>query len=131
MKGMGTAVAEKDGIKYLAAPKLKDAPGVVHGFLSRTRGVSTGGFSSLNFDDKRGDSPETVDRNREIFLRAFGIEGGGLITMNQVHGGSVFAVKESPAVMPEADALVTAGSGNILGVLTADCVPILLYDPVG
>ena len=126
-----TGLAEKGGIKFFSSPLLERAPGAVHGFLTRTGGASSPPFSSLNFSSRVGDDPGRVRQNREAFSRAFGIPGEKIFTPVQVHGESVFVlegggIKEAP----EADAVLTAQKGVAIGVLTADCLPVLLLDPV-
>jgi YfiH family protein len=103
-----------------------------HGFLTRRGGVSQGPFESLSFVVNRGDSLENVRRNREIALEKLGLAGKELITVNQVHGTEIIVV-ESPwgfnkGQTPDADVLITQNPDFVLGVFTADCVPILMSD---
>ena len=100
----------------------------VHGFSCRTGGVSQGRHGSLNLSDKWGDDPENVRENLRRFAAAVGFEPARLVTARQVHGVEVVAAK-TVTEETEADAVWTRrGSGVIVGVRTADCVPVLLVD---
>ena len=116
-----------NGLKFFSSPLFGE--GVVHGFLTRKGGVSGPPYESLNFDARDTDPRENVDENRSRFFSAFGVER--LITVSQVHGSSVFRLEGGlSASPPEADAIVTNVSGVAIGMLTADCLPVLIYDPV-
>ena len=108
--------------------------GIRHGFSTREGGVSTGRYATLNVGGKWGDDPAHVAQNRQRLAEAGGFPLARLHTARQVHGARVVLVDESDpaAVAPEeADALVTRAPGVVLGVYTADCVPILLGDGEG
>ncbi|GAB1335142.1 peptidoglycan editing factor PgeF [Streptomyces sp. E-15] len=101
-------------------------------FTDRWGGVSAAPYEELNLGGAVGDAPEAVRGNREAAARALGLDPGLVVWMNQVHGADV-AVVDAPwgeRPVPEVDALVTARRGLALAVLTADCVPVLLADPV-
>ena len=105
---------------------------VCHGFFTRCGGVSEGLFGSLNCGFGSGDSPQKVARNREIALDRLGLSAERLVTCRQIHSAAVVTV-ERPwrrEEAPSADGLVTAVPGIALGVLAADCAPVLLHDPV-
>lgn len=115
------------GITYLAS-HIFDG-GVAHGFLSRKGGVSAQPYDSLNLGERETDKREHIEENRKRVLSAFG--ASSLCTITQVHGSAVFCLgPESPPAPPEADAIITAEDGAAVGILTADCLPILLFDPV-
>ena len=99
-----------------------------HGFFTRQGGVSTGAYASLNCSLSGGDDRDAVLENRARALRAVGAER--LVGLMQVHGADVVEVSEpwEPGAGPRADAMVTRRSGIALGVITADCAPILLAD---
>lgn len=130
------ALKEKDKIKYLSSPMLSSfGSALIHGFLSREGGVSPPPFSSLNFDIRDGDPPGNVARNREIIKKASGARMERLILVNQVHGSSVFVLDDftggaASYGITDADAIITGLTDFPIGILTADCLPILLYDPV-
>lgn len=94
-----------------------------HGFFTREGGVSTGDFESLNCGYGSGDDEEKVDRNRKIVTER--LHCSEVITAKQTHS-DVALVVNGPGKY-QADALVTDKFGLAIGVLTADCVPVLLY----
>lgn len=103
--------------------------GVPHGFLGRQGGVSTGIFGGLNVGLGSSDLPEAVAENRRRATEAV-LPDARLVTLHQIHSAEAVAVT-SPfpdADRPRADALVTDRPGLLLGILTADCVPVLLAD---
>jgi YfiH family protein len=104
-------------------------PGLTHGFFGRRGGASTGDFESNNMSMSVGDDAENVERNRAAACEALGGQAASLVLMKQVHSSAVITVTEPPAEVIEADAMVTANPGLLLGILTADCAPILLADP--
>lgn len=108
---------------------LKSIP---HGFFTRRGGVSEGVYDSLSFVVNKNDLEENVRKNRSIALETLGTPSKALVTMNQIHSKRVLVVQEpwhfGEGKTPEADALVTQNPDVVLGVFTADCVPILLYN---
>ncbi len=103
--------------------------GVRHGFAGRRGGVSSGIFASLNVGLGSSDDPAAVRENRARAVAAVA-PGATLVTLHQVHSNIVVPVTHAmaDADRPHADALVTATPGLALGILTADCAPILLAD---
>ncbi|MFE5817820.1 peptidoglycan editing factor PgeF [Streptomyces sp. NPDC056479] len=101
-------------------------------FTDRWGGVSAAPYEELNLGGAVGDDPETVRTNRELAAKSLGLAPGDVVWMNQVHGDDVVVVDEPwrDRPVPEVDAIVTARRGLALAVLTADCVPVLLADPV-
>ena len=106
------------------------ARGIIHGFFTRAGGVSGGIFNSLNVGLGSSDDPESVRENRRRVAAAMGVPAGQLITVHQCHSPDVMTVEQAfPAdSRPKADAMVTNQPGLALGVLAADCGPILLAD---
>jgi purine-nucleoside/S-methyl-5'-thioadenosine phosphorylase / adenosine deaminase len=111
----------------LRVPGWDTIPNLVHGFLGRRGGVSCGPFAQLNLSYHVGDAPEMVQEN----WRRVGDDAGGLrwARMQQVHGDRVVIIDNVDLDGGEADAMVTGTPGTAAGVLTADCVPILLVAP--
>jgi polyphenol oxidase len=109
------------------AESLSTLPGIAHGFFGRTGGVSTGIYESLNCGPGSGDDPAHVRENRRRVRDA--LSAAALNTLYQVHSPTVAAVTAPWEQGPQADAMVTAVPGIALGILTADCAPILLADP--
>jgi copper oxidase (laccase) domain-containing protein len=105
---------------------------VQHRFFTRRGGVSAGLYSSLNCGYGSGDSPDNVRENRRRAAEAFGRGASDLLTVHQIHSTEVLTVADqrwtSPGA-PKADALVTDRPGVVLGVLAADCAPVLKADP--
>jgi len=103
--------------------------GVPHGFLTRTGGVSGGTYASLNTGLGSNDEPANVAENRRRAVQAV-LLGGRLTGVYQVHGAEAVAVFEpfADGLRPHADALVTDRPGVALGILTADCAPVLFAD---
>lgn len=112
-------------VDVVTAPGL----GVRHGFAGRRGGVSTGIFASLNVGLGSSDDPAAVRENRDRAVAAVA-PGATLVTLHQVHSNIVVPVTHAmaDADRPHADALVTATPGLALGILTADCAPILFAD---
>ncbi len=107
-------------------------PGVRHAFFTREGGVSRGLFATLNCGLRSGDDPAHVAENRARAAAALGLAADRLVTLRQVHSACAFAVSApwNGAAIPEADGLATATPGLALGILTADCAPVLFADPV-
>jgi len=113
-------------IELLRAASLSDVP---HGFAGRRGGVSTGVHAGLNVGLGSADEREAVLRNRDLARDAL-LPGASLVTVRQVHSPDVVTVTGpiGEADRPAADAMVTNLPGLILGILTADCVPVVLAD---
>jgi YfiH family protein len=112
------------------AATLAAQPGLAHGFFTRRGGVSGGGFAALNCSLSGRDDPDAVRENRRRAADALGLPGGALVGLTQVHGDAV-AVLEAPwpeQARPLADAVVTRRAGIALGIVTADCAPVLFAD---
>ncbi len=104
----------------------------VHGFTGRNGGVSQGVYASLNMAWKWGDNREAVDENWRRVAASAGFPASQLRIARQVHGttATVVAALADPEVSVDADAIVALpGDPWIIGVITADCVPVLLCDP--
>ncbi len=110
---------------------LTNLPGIRHGFLTRRGGVSGGIYASLNCGLGSEDDQAAVVENRTRALRSAGLEPDSLSTAYQVHSAKVAVVEEdwNERERPQVDGLVTRTRGKSLGILTADCVPVLFADP--
>ncbi|HKF28133.1 MAG TPA: peptidoglycan editing factor PgeF [Candidatus Binataceae bacterium] len=109
-------------------PRLRawTEPGIIHGFLGRLGGRSRGAYESLNLSHFVGDDPQAVADNWER-LRGTLPESIVFSRVNQVHGNAVRVVTHTDAATrPRADGMATREPGIILGIFTADCVPILM-----
>ena len=124
-----------DLITYASSSILEAVDFISHGFLSRIGGISKTPFSSLNFDMRDGDSATNIEHNKIAAGKLFGFDASRLLTINQVHGNDVLIINK-PArdtftlSKTSADAIITNQCGIAIAVLTADCVPIMLADPV-
>jgi YfiH family protein len=103
--------------------------GIPHGFLGRSGGVSTGAIAGLNIGHGAEDDAEAVAENRRRSVAAV-LPGAQLATVYQVHSPDVVEVRAPwpHGERPRADAMVTDRPGLLLGVVTADCAPVLLAD---
>lgn len=107
---------------------LEDIKYLRHGFFTRLGGASGGLFSGLNCAFSSGDNPEHIAMNRAKVAETLGVAPENLLTLKQVHSARVVTIAEpwTHDTAPQADALVTDRKGIALGVLTADCAPVLL-----
>jgi len=114
-------------------PLQTDALRVCHGFFTRVGGVSKGPYASLNCSLSSQDSRQSVLENRARAARALGADPARLVGSLQVHGTTVIHVTEPwPAGEgPEADAMVSDLPGIALGIVSADCAPVLFADERG
>jgi len=120
---------DRDGIRWFVSDLMRD-PKITHGFSTRIGGVSVGPYRSLNLWYDPGDARENVAANRKRFAEALGIDPPRLSTARQVHGDEVLEVRGAFFDRAfTADGLVTNRPGVYLAAGTADCVPILLWDP--
>ena len=102
---------------------------VPHGFLGRTGGVSTGDMAGLNVGPGSGDDPDALRENQRRAVEAV-LPGSTLLLVHQTHSADVVTATEPWTLdqRPQGDALVTDRPGLLLGILTADCAPVLLAD---
>ena len=105
------------------------ADGLFHGFFSRRGGVSKGIYASLNCGPGSDDNPAHVLQNRKVVSEVIGCEPQSLLSLHQIHSAECLQVTESwdSDNRPQADAMVSDVPGLALGVLTADCGPVLLH----
>jgi YfiH family protein len=123
-------------VQCLTSHVLSGQRRVRHGFFTRRGGVSEGLYTSLNCGPGSGDVAAHVAENRNRVMRALGFSPSPSMRLNtlaQVHSAEVVELREPlpEGRYPRADALVTASPGIAVGVLAADCVPVLLADTAG
>jgi len=117
-------------ITSLQVPSWKKHAGLLHGFMGRRGGKSAGPYEGLNVSYRVGDDARVVSQNVCDMKLAVGIHDGRVVTMKQVHGDNIAEITDTNVKETgEADAMVTAKPGVFLGVLTADCVPMLFVAP--
>jgi len=107
--------------------RAKALNGIAHGFVGRRGGVSTGILAGLNVGTGSQDDPALIAENRHRATEAV-LPGGRLVTVYQVHSPDAVTATEPFADRPPADAIVTDRPGLALGILTADCAPVLFAD---
>ncbi len=114
----------------LVSSRLASCDGVAHGFWGRAGGVSEGVFASLNCGYGSDDDPVRVRMNRAVVASGVGTDVDRLVTAYQIHSADVVDVTAPWAreAAPRGDAMVTTVPGIALGVLAADCAPVLLAD---
>ena len=115
----------------IEAENLAVLPGVRHGFFARAGGTSAGIYAGLNCGLGSNDEPAIVLENRRRVGAHLGGVYDGVVTLYQVHGATALSVDQPVPRdnLPKADAVVTKTPGLVVGVLTADCAPILFADP--
>jgi YfiH family protein len=133
-----TVLRPAGDLRLLTWPAL-DASGADAVVTARSGGVSSGPYESLNLSLSVGDDPGFVRENRRRLAAAFGVTSGDFVFARQVHGAGVRVVADADRgsgasslddALDGADALVTISPGVVLAILTADCVPVVLHDPV-
>ncbi|MBL0371964.1 peptidoglycan editing factor PgeF [Rhizobium sp. KVB221] len=125
-------LASQTSLSPILSPLLEQAApsGIRHGFFGRQGGVSTGIYRGLNVGTGSNDLPEHIHENRARVAGWFNAEPWHLSTLYQVHSPDVVTVETPDQVnRPKADGQVTATPGVALGILTADCGPVLFADP--
>jgi polyphenol oxidase len=113
----------------IQSPLLSGLPGVRHAFFTRRGGVSRGLYESLNVGFGSGDEEACVRENRTRAAAWFGAGFDDLATVYQIHSAITHPTIAKYAKPPQGDAMVTGVKGLVLGVLSADCAPVLIADP--
>lgn len=104
---------------------------IAHGFFGRKGGVSEGIYEGLNCGLGSDDKKENVLKNRELLANAMGVSGADIANPYQIHSATcLYADKPFEGRAPDGDAVVTDKKGVLIGILTADCTPILFADKV-
>ena len=125
------ALRSVHGMQILELVPFKELPWLVHGFSTRIGGNSVHGSGEhvLNLGYTEWDSTEAVQKNRKIFQSALGAGDLTLVPLKQFHSAVIRFFQTSPEEPCKGDASLTTVPGLLLGVQTADCLPILLVDP--
>lgn len=118
-------------LQPIQASSLARSSRVRHGFFTRAGGVSEGLYAGLNCGPGSADAPANVAENRARVARHLGGSHPDVATLYQIHSPDAVAIDTpiAPDARPKADAVVTATPGLVIGVLTADCAPVLFADP--
>ena len=129
---------ERGGLRYFTFPFL-DTAGLPHAVVTRRGGASRPPFESLNLGSSVGDDPETVEKNRRHVFELLGRDPRSVPELHQVHSNRILLARlradgdlssRSVEELPQADGVVTDSPEFTLCMRFADCVPILLFDPV-
>ena len=109
--------------------KLKKLKQIKHCFFSKKNGFSTGIYKSLNCGKGSKDKKDSINKNLNLVAKKMGVKKNKLILMHQSHSNKVVVInKNNYKKKINADAIITKMNGLAIGVLTADCVPIIIYD---
>lgn len=137
--GSGTTeLKEKNHVPYIQFKNLSATGIVKHGFSTRKGGVSTGIFSSMNLNFKRGDDPDAVMENYRRMAAALNMRVEDMVLSDQTHTTNVRVITEEdrgkgilkPQDYSDVDGMITNVSGIVLVTSYADCVPLYFVDPV-
>jgi len=125
--------ADKARLTILHSENLVSIPWLVHGFSTRVGGFSrVYGGNTLNLGFTKQDSRRAVERNRAAFLQQLGVRSGKkewpLVTLRQIHSDLIHCVSDLPKEPLVGDGLITRVPGILIGIQTADCLPIVLVD---
>lgn len=119
------------GLPFFEASTLTEIPWVRHGFLTRWKRIDTS-FETLSVGSTNGTSFEEILKNRRWIATAFGFRPWRMVMLKQVHRDNILVINEPPWRLTgplEYDAMITNLSDLMLGIRTADCLPILIADP--
>ncbi|MGH1455554.1 MAG: peptidoglycan editing factor PgeF [Alphaproteobacteria bacterium] len=117
-------------LKFYTEPTFIDNNmGISYGFFTRKGGEKNEIYSGLNCGYGSDDIPENIRKNRRAVANEMNVEQSDLLSLYQIHGGDVIFVNTpwNEEVRPKADAFITDKAGIALGILTADCAPVLFY----
>lgn len=126
-----TALKIKNGIPHFEIPEITKWDWVRHAFLTRQGGVSLPPYDFLNLSDKNGDREEFIYKNKNLVAKAFGFDAKRFILLDQMQQDQILLLNELTLSIPsplEYDALITSSRNIVLGILTADCLPIFVVD---
>ena len=126
-----SALKTKNDLPFFEIPELAKIGWVQHAFLTRKGGVSLSPYDTLNLSNENGDREEDVIHNKNRIARTFHFDPKHLVLLNQIHQDRILLLKKPAATLPSPmkyDALITNVPNIFLGILTADCLPILLVD---
>lgn len=123
---------EHNRLVYYQFEQLNGRDGLRHGIFTRLGGASVAPWATLNLGHTVGDDLAAVEENHERVCLAMGLKRSTIVTSRQVHGNRVVAVGRADGglIVPATDGLITHESGTALLQRFADCVPLVLYDPV-
>ena len=121
-----------NGLVFYQFASLAQHPEVLHAVFTRIGGTSSGAFRSLNVGHLMGDELTAVQANHDLILRTLGVKPDRVVTARQVHGAHVATVgtAQQGQVVAATDSLISKEQGVVLLLRFADCLPLMLYDPL-
>ena len=114
----------------LYSKKLIKFKRIKHAFFDRREGFSKGVYKSLNCGLGSNDNINNINKNLDKVCKKIGCNKNNLILLNQIHSNIVHKVEKIPKEKLKGDSLITNKKGIALGILTADCAPVFIYDPI-
>ena len=108
---------------------LRQHKNISHGFFNKLGGYSNGIYKSLNCGTGSKDNKNNINKNLIRVCKKFKCSKTRLVLLNQVHSNKVFSIKQIPKKKLKGDGLITSKSNYALGILTADCAPVFIFDP--
>jgi purine-nucleoside/S-methyl-5'-thioadenosine phosphorylase / adenosine deaminase len=123
-------VQVKNNIKLLQFNNLSEYGDLVHFSTTRIGGVSSSKLESLNLGYTVNDNPKNVSQNLESLAKLLDFDKNQMVSPKQTHSKNIGIVNSNKDIFPDTDALITNKPGICIFIRTADCVPILLYDPI-
>ena len=114
----------------LYSKKLIKFKRIKHAFFDRREGFSKGVYKSLNCGLGSNDNINNINKNLDKVCKKIGCNKNNLILLNQIHSNIVHKVEQIPKKKLKGDSLITNKKGIALGILTADCAPVFIYDPI-
>jgi len=112
----------------IVSKKLNKYKSISHGFFNIKGGVSTGIYKSLNCGPGSNDKPSNIKKNILIVCKKIGCKSNNLVLLNQIHSKKIYEIKKIPKIKLSGDGLYTKTKMLALGILTADCAPIIIFD---
>ena len=119
-----------NNIKLLQFNNLSEYGDIIHFSTTRAGGISSYKLESLNLGYTVNDNPKNVTQNLNSLAKSLGFGKNQMVSPKQTHSKNIGIVNSSKDLFPDTDALITNKSGICIFIRTADCVPILLYDPI-
>jgi len=126
-----SALKKMNGLSYFETPEMAKIRWIKHAFLTRQGGVSLPPYHSLNWGSHNGDLEEHAIQNRKRTALSFGVDSDRFFLLRQIHRDGVLLLRGPIENIPppsEYDAVITDASNLFIGILTADCLPILIAD---
>lgn len=121
---------KENNIKYLQFKNLSEFDHLKHFSTTRIGGISSKKLESLNLGYTVNDNPKNVSSNLEQLAKSQGFEKKQMVSPKQTHSKNIGIVKSAQGIFPNTDALITNKPNICIFIRTADCVPILLFDPI-